>query len=62
LFVTFQRDCPDDLVDSVLREDIKAKYKAEGYEVTRYYLKRLIRRVEVINQNRKYQEEEEATA
>jgi hypothetical protein len=29
LFVELQQKCPDELVDSVLREDIKAKYKAE---------------------------------
>jgi hypothetical protein len=29
LFVTFQQKCPSEYVDSVLREDIKAKYKAE---------------------------------
>jgi hypothetical protein len=29
LFVELQQKCPDELVDSVLREDIKAKYKKE---------------------------------
>lgn len=61
LFVELQQKCPDELVDSVLREDIKAKYKKEWYERTRYYLVRLIRRAEVLNQQKKY-EEEEATA
>ena len=29
LFVELQQICPDELVDSVLREDVKAKYKKE---------------------------------
>ena len=29
LFVELQQKCPDELVDSVLREDIKEKYKKE---------------------------------
>ena len=62
LFVEMQQACPDDLVDSVLREDVKAKYKAKWYEVAKTYLKRLIRRCEVLNQQKKYEEEEEATA
>jgi hypothetical protein len=62
LFVELQQKCPDELVDSVLREDVKAKYKKEWYERTRYYLVRLIRRAEVLNQQKKYEEEEEATA
>jgi len=61
LFVELQQKCPDELVDSVLREDIKAKYKKEWYERTRYYLVRLIRRAEVLQQEKAY-EEEEATA
>lgn len=46
LFVTFQRMCPSSLVDQVTREDVKWKYRASWYEVTRYYLKRLISRVQ----------------
>lgn len=61
LFVELQQKCPDELVDSVLREDIKAKYKKDWYERTRYYLVRLIRRAEVLQQEKAY-EEEEATA
>lgn len=59
LFVEFQQICPEEYVDSVLREDIKAKYKAQWFEVTRYYLVRLIRRCEVLNQKKQYEEEEE---
>lgn len=61
LFVELQQKCPDELVDSVLREDIKEKYKKDWYERTRYYLVRLIRRAEVLQQEKAY-EEEEATA
>lgn len=61
LFVELQQKCPDELVDSVLREDVKAKYKKDWYERTRYYLVRLIRRAEVLQQEKAY-EEEEATA
>ena len=61
LFVDLQQKCPDEYVDSVLREDIKEKYKKEWYERTRYYLVRLIRRAEVLQQHKSY-EEEEATA
>lgn len=62
LFVTFQQKCPAEYVDSVLREDIKAKYKAEWFEKTRYYLVRLINRAEDLVQAKSYEEEEEATA
>ena len=62
LFVELQQICPDEYVESVTREDIKAKYKAQWYEVAKTYLKRLIRRAEVLNQQKKYKEEEEATA
>jgi len=59
LFVTFQETCPAEYLESVTREDIKAKYKAQWFEVTRYYLVRLIRRAEVLQQQKKYEEEEE---
>jgi len=60
LFVTFQETCPEEYLESVTREDIKAKYKAQWFEVTRYYLVRLIRRCEVLNQKKQYEEEETA--
>lgn len=46
LFVEMQQKCPDKYVDSVTREDVKTKYAKEWFEVTRYFLKRLINRAE----------------
>ena len=46
LFVEMQQKCPDKYVDSVTREDVKAKYAKDWYERTRYFLKRLVNRAE----------------
>lgn len=57
LFVMFQQACPDKYLESISREDIKAKYKSQWYEVTRYYLKRLLARIQSLKET-----EEEETA
>ena len=64
LFCEYQQKAPDDLVDQIVWEDVKKKYSYDWYERTRYWLKRIIRRIENIIQERIYkaQEEEEATA
>lgn len=65
MFTEMQQKCPDKYVDSVTREDIKSKYKKQWFERTRYYLARLIKRLDDMIARKKYDEEhweEEETA
>jgi hypothetical protein len=42
MFVTFQQEAPDDIVEKLLREDVKSYYKKYWYNATINYLNKCI--------------------